>query len=131
MAASPSREEQRRRLAGIAGVGAVVSAALTPVLERYAFKKADSFVAFLGYDPRPQDSGQKRGRRRPTKRGPSELRRLLYIAAMAAVRTKTWKPLYEHYRPYRLVHVYLRDYLRCTAITQNSLTETIGSQGGL
>lgn len=30
--------------------------------------------------------------------GPSELRRLLYVAAMSAKKTKVWKPLFEHYR---------------------------------
>jgi transposase len=97
MAASPARAAERQRLRTIVGVGPVTSAALTPVLERYAFKKADSFVAFLGYDPRAQDSAQRRGRRRLSKRGPSELRRLLFNAARAAVKTKSWKPIYEHY----------------------------------
>ena len=41
---------------------------------------------------------QHRGRRRLSKRGPSELRRLLYLAAMAAAKTKIWNPLYAHYR---------------------------------
>ena len=56
------------------------------------------FVAFTGLDPRPDDSGQHRGKRRLSKRGPSELRRLLYVAAMSAKKTKVWKPLFEHYR---------------------------------
>jgi transposase len=47
---------------------------------------------------RPDDSGQHRGKRRLSKRGPAELRRLLYLAAMSAVKTKTWRPLYEHDR---------------------------------
>jgi transposase len=55
-------------------------------------------VAFTGLDPRPDESGHHRGRRRLSKRGPSELRRLLYLAAMAAAKTKTWKPIYQHYR---------------------------------
>ena len=29
---------------------------------------------------------------------PGELRRLLYLAAMSAIKTKTWRPLYDHYR---------------------------------
>jgi hypothetical protein len=33
-----------------------------------------------------------------SKRGPSELRRLLFNAAMAAIKSKVWKPIYEHYR---------------------------------
>ena len=32
------------------------------------------------------------------KRGSSELRRLLYLAALSAIKTKTWRPIYEHYR---------------------------------
>lgn len=98
ISASAESEAVRRRLRTIAGVGQVVSAALIAPLERYGFRKADSFVAFIGYDPRPQDSGQKRGRRRLTKRGAGEWRRLLFNAAMAAVKTRTWKPVYEHYR---------------------------------
>jgi transposase len=38
------------------------------------------------------------GKRRLSKRGPAELRRLLFNAAMAAARTRVWKPVYEHYR---------------------------------
>ena len=37
-------------------------------------------------------------RLRPSKRGPAELRRLLYLAAMSAGKIKTWKPIDEHYR---------------------------------
>ncbi|MDP3662351.1 MAG: transposase, partial [Nitrosomonas sp.] len=44
------------------------------------------------------DSGNKIGRRRLSKRGPAELRRLLFNAAMAAAKSKAWKPIYAHYR---------------------------------
>ena len=54
--------------------------------------------AYTGLDPRPDDSGNRRGRRRLSKRGPSELRRLLYLAALSAIKTKPWRSLYEHYR---------------------------------
>ena len=70
----------------------------THTLEQVPLKSADAFVAFTGLDPRPDDSGQHRGRRRLSKRGPSELRRLLYVAAMSAKKTKVWKPLFEHDR---------------------------------
>jgi transposase len=72
--------------------------ALTNTLERVSFGKADAFVAFTGLDPCANDSGRKAGRRRLSKRGPAELRRLLYNAAMSAIKTTVWKPLYEHYR---------------------------------
>ena len=82
----------------INGVGAVVGSILVNALERVPLRSADAFVAFTGLDPRPMESGQYRGRRRLSKRGPSELRRLLYLAAMSASKTKTWQPLYDHYR---------------------------------
>lgn len=53
---------------------------------------------FTGLGPRPCDSGKKRGTRRLSKRGPGELRRLLFNAAMAAAKTSVWKPFYERER---------------------------------
>jgi transposase len=94
----PDRKQHVTHLRVIDGVGPVVSAALINTLERVPLKSADAFVAFTGLDPRPDDSGQHRGKRRLSKRGPSELRRLLYVAAMSAKKTKVWKPLFEHYR---------------------------------
>jgi transposase len=65
---------------------------------QHGFHSSDALIAFLGYDPRANDSGHHRGRRRLSKRGPAEMRRLLYAAAMAAARTKAWKPFYERDR---------------------------------
>jgi len=96
--ACPARAHAQARLQSIVGVGPLVGAGLAAALERIPFKNADAFVAFTGLDPRPQDSGHKVGRRRLSKRGPSTLRRLLFNAAMSASRTKTWKPIYDHYR---------------------------------
>jgi len=96
--ANPERKQHVTHLRTITGVGPVVSAALVNSLERMPLKNADAFVAFTGLDPRPDDSGQHQGKRRLSKRGPSELRRLLYLAAMAAKNTAVWKPHFEHYR---------------------------------
>jgi transposase len=96
--AMPGAQEDRRKLETIDGVGAVVSVALIEPLTRLPFRNADAFVAFAGLDPRPRDSGRKVGKRRLSKRGPAELRRLLFNAAMAAARTRTWKPIYERCR---------------------------------
>ena len=96
--ASPERKQSFTRVCTICGVGPVVGTALVNALERVPVKSADAFVAFTGLDPRPDDSGQHRGKRRLSKRGPSELRRLLYLAALSAAKTKTWRPLYQHYR---------------------------------
>ena len=59
---------------------------------------SDAAVAFVGLDSRVCDSGQKPGRRRLSKCGPSELRRLLYNCAQAAAKTVTWKPYYTTLR---------------------------------
>jgi transposase len=96
--ASPDRKQHVTHLRTIYGVGPVVSAALVNTLERVPLNSADAFVAFTGLDPRPDESGKHRGKRRLSKRGPAELRRLLYLAAMSAIKTQAWKPLYEHYR---------------------------------
>lgn len=93
--ASPQGKEACVRLQGIPGVGPVVGSGVLNSLQRVPFSSADAFVAFCGWDPRPDDSGRKSGRRRLSKRGSSQLRYLLYNAAMAASRTKAWRPLYE------------------------------------
>jgi transposase len=97
--ANQDRKQQYTRLRKIAGLGGVVvRSSVLNTLERVPLHSADAFIAFTGLDPRPEDSGHHIGRRRLSKRGPSELWRLLHIAAMAAVKTKLWKPIYEHYR---------------------------------
>lgn len=97
--ADKDRQQHYARLGKIAGLGGVVvRSSVLNTLERIPLHSADAFVAFSGLDPRPDESGHHIGRRRLSKRGPSELRRLLYVAAMAAVKTKLWKPIYVHYR---------------------------------
>ncbi len=96
---SEASRQAQLRLQSIPGVGLIVGAGLSVALQRLPFESADAFVAFTGLDPRPCDSGKKVGRRRLSKRGPSELRRLLFNAAMAGSRTKAWKPFYQHPSP--------------------------------
>lgn len=95
-ASEPHRKSQRRLLT-IVGIGPLVSTSLANTFTRIPFRSADAFIAHTGLDPRPWDSGQKVGRRRLSKRGPGELRRLLFIAAMAAVRSPIWKPTYDRH----------------------------------
>lgn len=96
--AIPQRAQQAKRLESITGVGPLTSAWLANLLDRVKFKNSDALVAFAGMDPRPCDSGQKRGKRRLSKRGPAEGRRLLFNVGMAAAKSKTWAPVYAHYR---------------------------------
>jgi transposase len=96
--AQPSWRELAKRLRQIPGVGFIVAAYLVQVLTRFAFARADSFIAHTGTDPRPRDSGQKRGRRRISHRGDSTLRQMIFMAGMAAIKKPEWHRLYEGYR---------------------------------
>ena len=89
---------QARRCQQIEGVGPLTATALATRFQRGAFRSSDAFVAFLGLDVRVRDSGTHRGRRKLTKKGDSETRRLLYLAAMSARRSATWEPYYRRFR---------------------------------
>ena len=73
------------------GIGPLVAAAFATSYLRGEFRSSDAFVAFLGLDVRVRDSGKRVGQRRLSKKGDGEMRRLAYIAAMAASRSGRWK----------------------------------------
>jgi transposase len=87
-----------QRLDAIVGVGPQTAALLANLMHRIRFANSDAIVAYSGFDPRPNDSGTHRGRRRITKRGPPEMRRLLFLAAQAAAKSKALRPVYEAIR---------------------------------
>lgn len=87
-----------RRLKTITGVGALGAAWLASLFERIRFTHSDAVVAYSGLDPRPCESGQRRGRRKLSKRGPAALRRQLYMMAVSASRTKVFAPYYHALR---------------------------------
>lgn len=91
----PALAERYQRLCRVPGIGPLNGTALANLFHRIDFKAADPVVAFVGLDPRPHDSGQHRGKRRLTKHGHPEYRRLLHNAAMSARKTPLWKPYYE------------------------------------
>jgi transposase len=86
------------RLKSIVGIGPVVAAQLVAVFSTLNFAKVDSFIAYTGLDPRPDDSGARVGRRRLSKTGPPLLRCLLYNAGMAAANSRVFKPVYRQLR---------------------------------
>lgn len=88
---------QAQRCQAIEGIGDLTSMALANVFHRGHFRSSDAFIAFLGLDVRVRDSGKTTGRRKLTKKGDPELRRLLYTAAMTACRSPRWKGLYQGY----------------------------------
>lgn len=74
-----------RRCRSIPGIGDVNAAALVCAFKRGSFAGSDAFVAYLGLDVRRRESGAFKGKRKLSKRGESELRRLLYCAAQPAL----------------------------------------------
>lgn len=91
-------QQRRHLLSTIVGIGPLSSALLADVLSRVTFANADALVAYSGLDPRANDSGRSRGRRRLSKRGNPALRHRMFMAAMSACHTKTFAPLYQQLR---------------------------------
>jgi transposase len=91
-------EAKRMKLQTIHGIGLLNSLALTHRFDRTPFANSDAVVAAYGLDPRPKDSGKMTGKRRLTKQGNAEDRRLIYLAAQSAVKTKVFKPIYQALR---------------------------------
>lgn len=73
-----------QRCLSIPGIGPINAMALTAAYHRGEFTTADAFIAFLGVDVRIRESGRFKGKRKLTKKGEAELRRLLYCAAKPA-----------------------------------------------
>lgn len=98
IAANPAWKAVFERMRQVPGVGLLTAAQLLATLTRRPFANADAFIAHTGTDPRPNDSGQKRGRRRLSHHGDGALRTLLYMAAMTACREPRWREIYELHR---------------------------------
>lgn len=87
--------EQQQTIKGLEGFGEVVSTGVTTAYHRGQFRSSDAFIAFIGLDVKVSDSGKTSGKRKLTKKGDPELRRLLHMAAMTARRTSTWSAFYQ------------------------------------
>jgi transposase len=98
IASDPQMARGCTRLRTITGIGPQTSALLVTLFSRFEFANADALVAYSGLDPRPNDSGTKRGRRRLSKKGPPLLRRQIYLAGFAASHSKALAPLYQSIR---------------------------------
>ena len=73
-----------QRCLTIPGIGPLNAAALVTAFQRGAFASADAFISYLGLDVTIRESGRFKGKRKLSKRGEAELRRLLYCAANPA-----------------------------------------------
>jgi transposase len=93
--ANPDWKSLATRLRQLPGVGVLTAAQLVATLTRTPFNSVDAFIAHTGTDPRANDSGHKRGRRRLTHHGSAALRSLLFMAAMAASRNPQWRSYFD------------------------------------
>ena len=79
--------EAARRLMEIPGVGPIgASAIVTAVADPHVFRSARGFAAWLGLNPRQNNSGDKRRSGSITKQGNRNVRRLLILGASAHMR---------------------------------------------
>jgi transposase len=92
--ADQTLRQTQQLLRTITGFGAQSSALLAILLSRFSFGNSDALVAYVGLDPRANDSGAKRGRRSLSKKGPPELRKAMFLVAFAACHSKALKPTY-------------------------------------
>jgi transposase len=86
-------QEAYQRCLSIPGIGPVNAVALVTAFHRGAFSSQDAFVAYLGLDVRTRESGHYKGKRKLTKKGPAEIRRLLYCAAIAG---RSYEPFAQY-----------------------------------
>lgn len=77
-----------QRLQDVVGIGPVTATATAARLHSRPFAHADQWVAYLGLDVGVVASGKRKGERGLTKQGDAELRRLFYLCAQSAVRSK-------------------------------------------
>ena len=84
-----------QRLRSIPGIGPLSAYALLLAYRAGHFTHRDPYIAFMGLDVRTKDSGKHKGKRKLTKQGDPEYRRLLYNAAMAAARTRYYRQTYQ------------------------------------
>jgi len=79
----------------IPGIGPLNAAALITAFHRGVFTNSDSFIAFIGMDVRLRESGRYKGKRKLTKRGEAEIRRLLYCATQPARSCQRFEDYYQ------------------------------------
>lgn len=78
------------RLRAMPGVGELTALALLVAHRSGRFIHRDPFIAYLGLDVRTKDSGRHKGKRKLTKHGDGEYRRVLHCAAMSAARSNDY-----------------------------------------
>lgn len=79
----------------IPGIGPVNAAALVAAYHRGSFGSSDAFISYLGLDARIRESGCFKGKRKLSKRGEPEIRRLLFCASHGARHYQRFAEYYQ------------------------------------
>ena len=89
---NPDYKIQKERLKTITGIGeAAANSLLSVLIQKDRFKSAAQFVAYIGLDPKENQSGTSlKGRPRISKLGNTHLRTTLFIPAMHAYRSRNF-----------------------------------------
>lgn len=85
----PNLKKDKALLESIPGVGPVIARLMLAVIHSRAFTSAKQVAAYLGVIPTLVESGVFKGRSSLSKKGPSEIRAKLYMAAISATQ---WNP---------------------------------------
>jgi transposase len=97
IASDAKRADLAQRLRSLPGFGPQNAHHQAILLPRVDAHSGDAYIAYNGMDLRTRDSGRLRGRRKLSKHGPAETRRLAWLAAMSAARTDPhWHAIYTH-----------------------------------
>lgn len=94
IASSPSLQSRQAILRSAPGVGPVAASILMANLPELGQVDRRAIAALAGLAPIARDSGTLRGRRH-VQGGRKRVRDALYMAALAAVRSKTWKHVFQ------------------------------------
>jgi len=84
-----------RHCLSIPGIGVMNASALVAAYHRGSFAGSDAFISYLGLDVRIRESGYFKGRRKLSKRGEPEVRRLLYCASHPARHYQRFAEYYQ------------------------------------
>lgn len=84
-----------RSCLSIPGIGAANASALVAAYHRGCFAGSDAFISYLGLDVRIRESGYFKGRRKLSKRGEPEVRRLLFCASHPARHYQRFAEYYQ------------------------------------
>jgi transposase len=97
VAQSPDLAGRKAVLRSVPGIGPVAAGVLLAGLPEIGQIDRRAVAALAGLAPIARDSGTMRGRRH-VRGGRKRIRDALYMAALAAVRTQPWKPIYQAMR---------------------------------